>query len=199
MMRQQIKKKDDQPYYSLADFIAPIDEGLNDHIGGFVVSVQGAMQKMLDEYEKDHDDYKIIMLKAIADRLVEALAEYMHQKVRTESWGYAKNEKLENNDLISEAYQGIRPAPGYPACPDHTEKITLFNLLDAEKAIDVSLTETLSMFPAASVSGWYFANSEARYFGISKIGEDQLTDLCERKRMSVDLVRPGLSYMVQSR
>lgn len=199
MMRQQVKRKDDQPYYSLADFIAPLETGLNDHIGGFVVSIQGDMDNLLEGYEKDHDDYKIIMLKAIADRLVEALAEYMHQKVRTETWAYANEEKLNNLDLISESYLGIRPAPGYPACPDHTEKLTLFKLLDAEKAIDVSLTETLSMYPAASVSGWYFANSEAKYFGISKIGEDQLGDLCERKKMSMDQVRPGLSHMIQSR
>lgn len=197
MMRQQLKKKDGEAHFSLADFIAPKESGHKDSIGGFVVSIQGSLEEKLKEYAQDHDDYKSIMLKSIADRLAEALAEYMHQKVRKEIWGYAKDESLDNKGLISEQYQGIRPAPGYPACPDHSEKITLFNLLDAENVIDVSLTETLSMYPAASVSGWYFSHPEARYFGITKIGEDQLIDLSDRKKIGIDKVRPGLSYMIQ--
>lgn len=196
MMRQQLRKKEGEDYYSLADFIAPQELGKIDHIGGFVVSIQGKMEEMLKIYALDHNDYNIIMLKALADRLVEALAEFMHKKVRTKLWGYAKNEDLSNVDLISENYQGIRPAPGYPACPDHTEKLTLFDLLNAEK-IDVSLTETLSMYPAASVSGWYFAHPEAKYFGINKIGEDQLIDLSKRKSIGIEKIKPGLSYLIK--
>ena len=199
MMRQQLKKKEEQAYISLSDFIAPIESNLEDHIGGFVVSVQGVIDSLIEEYEKDFDDYKIIMIKALADRLVEALAEYMHQKIRKEIWGYAEEEKYDNKALISESYRGIRPAPGYPACPDHTEKTTLFDLLDAEKLIDVSLTETLGMIPAASICGWYFANPEAKYFGISKIGEDQLNDLSDRKGIGLNKLLPGLSYMVQKK
>ena len=197
MMRQQILKKDDEAYMGLADFIAPEESGKDDFIGGFVVSIQGKMEEMLKAFALDHNDYKIIMLKALADRLAEALAEYMHKEVRTNLWGYAKDEDLTNVDLISENYQGIRPAPGYPACPDHTEKLTLFELLNAEKAIDVSLTETLAMYPAASVSGWYFAHLEAKYFGISKIGEDQLLDLSKRKGIGIEKIKPGLSYLVK--
>ncbi len=197
MMRQQILKKEDEVYMSLADFIAPEESAKDDFIGGFVVSIQGKMEEMLKAFSLDHNDYKIIMLKALADRLAEALAEYMHKDVRTNLWGYAKDEDLSNVDLISENYQGIRPAPGYPACPDHSEKLTLFDLLNAEKAIDVSLTETLAMYPAASVSGWYFAHPEAKYFGISKIGEDQLIDLSKRKNIGIEKIKPGLSYLIK--
>jgi 5-methyltetrahydrofolate--homocysteine methyltransferase len=197
MMRQQIKKKDEQEYLSLADFIAPQETGLDDYIGGFVVTIQGKLEQMIAEFEKDHDDYNIIMVKALADRLVEALAEYMHQKIRKDLWGYAKNESYENVELISESYQGIRPAPGYPACPDHTEKLTIFELLDAEKAVNVQLTENLAMYPAASVCGWYFANPEAKYFGINKIGNDQIEDLSKRKEIAKAEIEKGLSYLVQ--
>jgi 5-methyltetrahydrofolate--homocysteine methyltransferase len=197
MMRQQVEKKDGTAYYSLADFIAPKETGLHDAIGGFVVSIQGKLEEKLKEYTADHDDYKKIMLKVLADRLAEALAEYMHKKIRTDIWAYSKEEVLTNKELISEEYQGIRPAPGYPACPDHTEKTTLFKLLDAENKINVSLTETLAMYPAASVSGWYFAHPEARYFGIGKIGNDQVQDLSSRKKLSLETLEKGLDYLIQ--
>jgi len=197
MMRQQVEKKNGAAYYSLADFIAPKESGFQDAIGGFVVSIQGKLEEKLAEYTQDHNDYKKIMLKVLADRLAEALAEYMHKKIRTDIWAYAKEEVLTNDELISEEYQGIRPAPGYPACPDHTEKITLFNLLNAKKKIDVTLTENLAMYPAASVSGWYFAHPEARYFGIGKVGTDQVQDLSSRKKLPIKELEKGLSYLIQ--
>ncbi|MBM3186891.1 MAG: methionine synthase, partial [Bacteroidetes bacterium] len=141
------------------------------------------LEKHVERFEKDHDDYNSIMVKALADRFAEALAEYMHREVRIKFWGYAVNENLNNEDLIKESYRGIRPAPGYPACPDHLEKIGLFNLLNATELTGVSLTETLAMLPASSVSGWYFGHPEAKYFGLGKINEDQLQNVAQRKKM----------------
>ena len=185
-LRQQNKKADRLANFSLADFIAPADSGLQDHIGFFAVTAGIGIEKIIEQFEQEHDDYKIIMIKALADRLAEAFAEYMHQQVRTKYWGYANEESLDNNELIREKYQGIRPAPGYPACPDHTEKRRLFALLDVEKETGIKLTESCAMYPAASVSGYYFAHSESRYFGLGKVDKDQITDYARRKGMSVE-------------
>ncbi len=192
-LRQQVKKAKDQPNLSLADFIAPKSSGKQDYIGAFVVTAGLNMESKVKEFEADHDDYHAILLKALADRLAEAFAEFLHEKVRTAYWGYADNEKLDNEDLIKEKYQGIRPAPGYPACPDHTEKPTLFNLLNAEATTGVSLTESYAMWPAASVSGWYFAHPESKYFGVGKIGIDQVHDMADRKGINKDKMERWLS------
>jgi 5-methyltetrahydrofolate--homocysteine methyltransferase len=195
-LRQQIKKAADQPNFSLADFIAPAETGKQDHIGAFAVTIHG-IEPHLQRFIADHDDYNKIMLQALADRLAEALAEYMHARVRKEYWGYATEEHLSNEELIQEKYQGIRPAPGYPACPDHTEKYKLFELLNATSAIDIQLTESLAMYPAASVCGWYFANPSSRYFGVGKISEDQLKDYAERKEMELEEVRRWLRPVLE--
>jgi 5-methyltetrahydrofolate--homocysteine methyltransferase len=197
-IRQQQEKPDGQAYYCLSDFVAPKSTGLHDFVGGFAVTIQGA-DEMADAFvAKQHDDYHSIMTKALADRLAEAFAEHLHQRVRKEFWGYVSDEKLDNNALIKEQYQGIRPAPGYPACPDHTEKSTLFKLLDAEQRIGLSLTEHYAMSPAAAVSGWYFSHPESKYFGVGKIDKDQVLSLAERKGMSLtELERwlsPALGY-----
>lgn len=191
-MRQQTKKAAGQPNFSLADFVAPKSSGIMDYSGAFVVSTGFGCEERAAAYKEDHDDYNAILVKALADRLAEAMAEYYHQKVRTQVWAYAKDEQLDNEALIREKYQGIRPAPGYPACPDHTEKTTLFNLLDAEKNIGVSLTGSLAMDPAASVSGWYFAHEKSKYFGIRKIQKDQLIDLAARKGMDLEILERWL-------
>jgi 5-methyltetrahydrofolate--homocysteine methyltransferase len=192
-LRQQNKKAEGQPNFSLADFIAPKESGKQDYIGAFAVSAGFGIDQHVAEFLKDHDDYNSIMLKAIADRLAEAFAEYLHKKVRTEYWGYVRNEQLDNEQLIAEKYQGIRPAPGYPACPDHTEKRTLWQLLDVEKNTGIVLTESLAMMPAASVSGWYFAHPDSRYFGVGKINKDQVEDYSKRKGVSVAEVERWLS------
>ncbi|MGZ5246137.1 MAG: vitamin B12 dependent-methionine synthase activation domain-containing protein, partial [Flavitalea sp.] len=184
-LRQQIKKAPGQPNLSLADFIAPASSEKQDHIGAFAVTIHG-IEKHIERFVRDHDDYNKIMLQALADRLAEALAEYMHVSVRKEFWGYATEEHLSKEDLIREKYQGIRPAPGYPACPDHTEKTKLFGLLNATEAIDIQLTESLAMYPASSVCGWYFANPESKYFGVGKINEDQFRDYANRKGMNTE-------------
>jgi 5-methyltetrahydrofolate--homocysteine methyltransferase len=195
-MRQQTKKKEGVPNLALSDFIAPKESGLKDYIGGFVVSAGHKIQNKIAEFEADHDDYNSILLKALADRLAEALAEKMHQDVRKIHWGYSTKEDLSNLDLIKESYRGIRPAPGYPACPDHTEKPTLFKILDATKRTGVSLTETYAMLPAASVSGWYFAHQEAKYFGINRIQKDQIKNLAERKGMDEATMERWLGHLV---
>ncbi len=192
-LRQQSKKADGLPNYSLADFIAPKDSEVEDYIGAFVVSTGFGAEKLSEEFEKDHDDYRSILTKAIADRLAEAFAEKLHEHVRTELWGYAPVEHLDNDQLIKEKYQGIRPAPGYPACPDHLEKKTLFEMLDVENNIKVGLTESLAMFPAASVSGWYISNPESRYFAVNKIQKDQVVNYAERKNMFVGDVEKWLA------
>ncbi len=182
----------------LADFVAPVDSGVPDHVGLFVVTAGIGLQEFTEALEREHDDYGSIMAKALADRLAEALAERMHERVRRELWGYASDERLTNEELIREKYQGIRPAPGYPACPDHTEKRLLFDLLDAERAAGVELTENFAMWPAASVSGFYFAHPDSRYFGVGRIGRDGVEDYARRKGMEVGEVerwlRPSLAY-----
>ncbi|ASP39735.1 methionine synthase [Bacterioplanes sanyensis] len=196
-LRQQTVKPGEQANYSLADFVAPEGQ-LADHMGGFVVTAGIQAEQLAKQYDAQHDDYNSIMMKALADRLAEAFAERMHEKVRQELWGYASDEQLDNDQLIKEAYQGIRPAPGYPACPDHTEKATLFRLLEAEQHTGVSLTESFAMTPAASVSGWYLAHPQAKYFGVGKIDQDQVRDLAERKQMPLTTLErwlsPNLSY-----
>ncbi|QQL49029.1 methionine synthase [Mucilaginibacter ginkgonis] len=197
-LRQQGEKVKGEPYYALADFIAPKQSGVADYFGGFAVTTGIGCDELVAEFEADHDDYNSILAKALADRLAEAFAEKMHELVRREYWGYAKDETLDNLQLIKEEYQGIRPAPGYPACPDHTEKTTLFDLLKAEDEAHMYLTESLAMMPAASVSGFYFAHPQSRYFGLGKIGKDQVDDYAKRKEMSIDTVErwlgPNLNY-----
>ncbi|MCL4638100.1 MAG: methionine synthase, partial [Olivibacter sp.] len=173
-LRQQAEKAKDQPYYALSDFIAPVGSRVNDYWGGFAVTTGIGCDKLVAEYEKNYDDYNSIMVKALADRLAEAFAEKMHEMVRKEYWGYSSDEQLSNEELIKEQYAGIRPAPGYPACPEHTEKITLFNILDAEENTGIYLTESLAMHPTAAVSGFYFSHPESRYFGVGKLGKDQI-------------------------
>ena len=174
MVRQQSKKAKGEHNMSLADFVAPKETGLADYMGGFAVTAGLGIEEHIERFEKDHDDYSSILLKALADRLAEAFTEFMHEKVRKEIWGYGATEQLTNDDLIKEEYRGIRPAPGYPACPDHTEKWTLFKLLDAEKNTGITLTDSLAMYPASSVSGWYFAHPLSKYFGIGRIERDQV-------------------------
>jgi 5-methyltetrahydrofolate--homocysteine methyltransferase len=192
-LRQQNEKASGQTYSCLADFVAEDNQNNTDYIGGFAVTAGIGIEKLIAAFEKDHDDYHSIMVKAIADRLAEALAEYMHELVRTQLWPYAPEESLSKADLIKEQYQGIRPAPGYPACPDHTEKTTLFNLLDAENAIGLKLTESFAMYPTAAVCGYYFSHPEAKYFGLGKIQKDQVTDYAQRKGWSIEEVEKWLS------
>jgi len=180
-LRQQTKKAQGQPNLALADFIAPKECPIDDYIGAFVVCTGFGIEAQLQKFENEHNDYDAIMLKALADRLAEAFAEYLHEKVRKDIWAYAPQENLANDALISEDYRGIRPAPGYPACPDHQEKIGIFNLLDATNTIGVELTESLAMYPTAAVSGWYFAHPDAKYFGLGKITEEQVADVAKRK------------------
>lgn len=197
-MRQQMQKADDIPNYALADYIAAKESGRTDYIGAFAVTAGLGIQPWLDKFAADHDDYNSILLKALADRLAEAFAERMHQRVRKEFWGYASEENLDNEALISEKYRGIRPAPGYPACPDHTEKPLIWDLLNVEANTGMLLTESFAMFPAASVSGLYFAHPEARYFGVGKVNKDQVEDLATRKGMECSALErwlsPSLNY-----
>ena len=192
-LRQQLKKYEGKPNFALADFIAPKASRLTDYIGCFCVTSGFGTKEMAEQFEAEHDDYNSIMVKALADRLAEAFAEYLHEKVRKEYWGYAGNESLSNEELIKEAYKGIRPAPGYPACPDHLEKLTIWQILQVKERIGVELTESLAMWPAASVSGYYFANPESRYFGLGKIKEDQVKDFAKRKDISLDQAKKWLN------
>ncbi|WP_422083688.1 methionine synthase [Ulvibacterium sp.] len=185
-LRQQLKKRDGVPNFALSDFIAPKETGKQDYIGCFCVSTGFGTSELAAAYEIEHDDYNSIMVKALADRFAEAFAEYLHKEIRTTHWGYAYNEDLSNEELIKESYKGIRPAPGYPACPDHLEKLTIWDLLGVEEKIGVKLTESLAMWPAASVSGYYFAHPEARYFGVGKIKEDQVGDFAKRKGIPLE-------------
>lgn len=185
-LRQQLQRKEGVPDYALADFIAPKESGILDYMGCFCVTTGFGTDELAEKYRKDLDDYNSIMIKALSDRLAEAFAEYLHKEVRTKYWGYAANEDLSNEELINESYKGIRPAPGYPACPDHLEKLTIWEVLKVEERIGVKLTESLAMWPAASVSGYYFGNPEARYFGLGKIKEDQVEDFALRKGMSIE-------------
>jgi len=196
-LRQQTRKPDGDPIYALADFIAPKESGRADYLGAFAVTAGICQESLVARFEKSHDDYNAIMAKALADRLAEALAELTHKKAR-EAWGYGEDERLSPEDLIHERYRGIRPAPGYPACPDHTEKQLLFDLLQAEQSTGIRLTESFAMHPAASVSGLYFAHPESRYFAVGKIGRDQVEDYHLRKGMELQVVErwlgPYLNY-----
>ncbi len=197
-LRQQTKRPDGQPNYALADFIAPKESGIKDYIGAFAVTTGHNIEEKLEEFEKDHDDYNSIMLKALADRLAEAFAERMHERVRKEYWGFASDENLDNDALINEKYQGIRPAPGYPACPDHTEKPLLWDLINPEENAGITLTESHAMWPAAAVSGWYFSHPKSRYFGHGKINRDQVKYYAKRKGMDLETcerwLSPALGY-----
>jgi 5-methyltetrahydrofolate--homocysteine methyltransferase len=198
-LRQQTAMVNGKPNLSLADYVAPENSGVQDYVGGFVVTAGIGVEEKVAAFEADHDDYNSILLKALADRLAEAFAEHLHLRVRREFWGYAGEESLTTEDLIRERYQGIRPAPGYPACPDHTEKETLFELLDAPYHTGVRLTEHYAMTPAASVSGFYFSHPDARYFAVGKIGRDQVENLAQRKGAEIDDIerwlRPNLDYL----
>jgi 5-methyltetrahydrofolate--homocysteine methyltransferase len=197
-LRQQMQKQPGRPNIALADYTAPRDSGVADYIGAFAVTTGIGLDRLTAAFEAQHDDYNSILAKALADRLAEAFAERLHERVRREFWGYAPDEQLDNDALIQEAYQGIRPAPGYPACPDHTEKQTLFELLEATARSGISLTESFAMLPTAAVSGFYFWHPDARYFGLGKIGRDQVEDYARRKGMSVSVAErwlaPNLGY-----
>ena len=186
-LRQQNVKAPGRPNYCLSDFVAPLESGVIDYIGAFAVTTGIGIETKLEEFEKNHDDYSAIMLKALADRLAEAFAEYLHLQVRKQHWGYASDEDLDNDALINENYKGIRPAPGYPACPDHTEKEKLFKLLNVTEHTTIELTENFAMYPASAVSGWYFAHPQAQYFNVGKIDKDQLSDYARRKGMAEDV------------
>ncbi|ASF47945.1 methionine synthase [Methylovulum psychrotolerans] len=192
-LRQQNVKAPGRPNYCLSDFIAPKNSGVADYIGGFAVTTGIGIESKLQEFADDHDDYKSIMLKALADRLAEAFAEYLHLRVRKDYWGYAEDENHANEDLINEVYQGIRPAPGYPACPDHTEKAKLFALLDVTAHTTIELTESFAMYPASAVSGWYFAHPDAQYFNVGKIDKDQLQDYARRKGIAEEVAERWLA------
>jgi 5-methyltetrahydrofolate--homocysteine methyltransferase len=198
LRQQQIKSdgSDERVFRSLADFVAPAGSGLGDHVGAFAVTAGIGADELARKYERDHDDYSAIIVKALADRLAEAFAELLHERARRD-WGYGATERLSNEDLIAEKYRGIRPAFGYPACPDHSEKVKLFELLGAP-ALGITLTEHFAMLPAASVSGLYFAHPESRYFNLGRIGRDQVEDYARRKEMKVAEVEkwlaPNLGY-----
>jgi 5-methyltetrahydrofolate--homocysteine methyltransferase len=189
-LRQQVK-----PYFSLADFVAPKSSGLKDSIGAFVVTSGYEVESFAEEFRKAGDDYSGILVKAIGDRIAEALAEMMHKRAR-EYLGYGRGEKLSPGDLIQEKYRGIRPAPGYPACPEHSEKVTIFNLLNAPAATGVTLTENFAMNPPSSVSGFYFSHPESKYFAVQKVGDDQLEDYAQRKGLDVSSTRRLLSPLL---
>ena len=196
-LRQQVKKSEGKPNFCLSDFIAPKSSGKIDWIGAFAVTAGIGVKYLVQKYEKQNDDYSAIMVKAIADRLAEALAERLHQRVRTEFWGFASHEKLTNDDIIKERYNGIRPAPGYPACPDHTEKQKIWDLLDVEKHTGISLTESYAMDPAASVSGWYFAHPDSQYFSLGKITKEQVEDYAKRKGIEKEMVEKYICRIVE--
>ena len=197
-LRQQLPKREGDPSLALADFIAPRSSGIADHVGAFALTTGIGLEAVVRRFESEHDDYRAILAKALADRLAEGFAELLHQRVRRE-WGYGDDEDLSASDLIKEKYRGIRPAPGYPACPDHSEKRVLFDLLQAEAETGMSLTENGAMFPAASVSGTYFAHPEARYFAVGKLGRDQVQDYARRKGIALPEAErwlgPNLGYI----
>lgn len=193
-LRQQKEKKKQLPNYSIADFLAPATSGLQDYIGCFCVSAGFGCEEYAEKFRKENDDYNAILVKGLADRLAEAMAEFLHREIRRKHWGYQPNEALSNEELIKEEYQGIRPAPGYPACPDHLEKRTIWNLLNVEEEIGVKLTKGMAMWPAASVSGYYFAHPEAKYFGLGKIKDDQLANYIKRRGVTEEEARKWLSF-----
>ena len=192
-LRQQLKRGEGRPNYCLADFVAPRESAKADYIGAFAVSAGFNIEKKLREFEQDHDDEQSIMVKVLADRLAEAFAEHLHERVRKEYWGYAKDEELDNESLIKEQYRGIRPAPGYPACPDHTEKGSLWDLLEVRSRTGIELTDSYAMWPAASVSGWYFSHPESRYFSVTRIQRDQVEDYAARKNMDLPAIERWLA------
>jgi len=192
-LRQQQEKRADEAHLALADFIASSESGLRDYIGGFAVTAGLGIEKVLKQFALEQDDYHRIMTQALADRLAEAFAEMLHERVRRDLWGYAPSESFTSEELLAEQYQGIRPAPGYPACPDHTEKAELFSLLHAETNTGITLTETFAMNPAASVSGFYFAHPSAKYFVLGKIGKDQVEDYAGRKGIDVREIEQWLA------
>ena len=192
-LRQQTSKIAGRANHCLTDYIAPKETGIKDYMGTFAVTTGFGVDELAAEYEADFDDYNSIMAKALADRLAEAFAEMMHGKVRREYWGYAAAEQLDNESLIKEKYQGIRPAPGYPACPDHTEKAKIWELLDVEQNIGLKITESFAMYPVAAVSGWYFSHPQSQYFGVAKISEDQVEEYAQRKGMSQSEMERWLS------
>jgi len=197
-LRQQMERNRERPHAALADFVAPKETGKADWIGGFAVTSGTGLDEKAAEFEARNDDYNSILAKALSDRLAEAFAERMHERVRKEFWGYAPDEHLSNQQLIAEEYKGIRPAPGYPACPDHTEKPTLFALLDAENTAGIALTESMAMTPGSAVSGLYFSHPQSTYFGLGKIGRDQVEDYAVRKGMTLEEIErwlgPNLNY-----
>jgi 5-methyltetrahydrofolate--homocysteine methyltransferase len=191
-LRQQWERKGQNDFRSLADYIAPIQSGRKDYLGAFVVTAGLGADKLAEAFEKQHDDYNSILVKSVADRLAEAFAEMLHARARRD-WGYGKEERFSNDELIDECYRGIRPAPGYPACPDHTEKEKLFEILEATKNTGVTLTESFAMWPAASVSGWYFGHPNARYFAVDRLTHDQVEDYARRKGLSLAAMERWLS------
>jgi 5-methyltetrahydrofolate--homocysteine methyltransferase len=197
-LRQQKQKPPGRPNHSLADFVAPKETGLEDYVGLFAVTAGLGADEAARRFEEDNDDYNAIMVKALADRLAEAFAELLHSRVRREFWGYASDEKLGSEALIREEYRGIRPAPGYPACPEHTEKRTLWSLLDVEANAGITLTESCAMSPGAAVSGYYFSHPDSRYFGVAEVGRDQVQDYAERKGWALEeaekWLAPNLAY-----
>jgi 5-methyltetrahydrofolate--homocysteine methyltransferase len=192
-LRQQIDKPAERPNMCLSDFVAPKDCGQKDYVGAFAVTTGLGIEEHVKRFEAQHDDYSSILLKALADRLAEAFAECLHARVRKEFWAYASDEKLANDELIAENYRGIRPAPGYPACPDHTEKQTLWELIRPDSNAGVEITDSYAMLPASSVSGWYFSHPDSRYFGVGKVQRDQIEDYAERKNMSIQVVERWLA------
>jgi 5-methyltetrahydrofolate--homocysteine methyltransferase len=197
-LRNQQKKSDNSHNLCLSDFIAPRDSGIIDYMGGFAVTAGLGVEEWVSVFQQDLDDYNAIMVKVLADRLAEAFAENMHRRIRKEFWGYAQNEDIEVTSMLREEYQGIRPAPGYPACPEHSEKRVLFDLLSADTKVDIKLTENYAMYPAASVSGFYFSHPQSRYFNLGKISRDQVADYARRKGITIEkaekLLNTNLNY-----
>ena len=197
-LRQQAQHRDGVPNRCLADFVAPRESGLHDYVGAFAVTAGLGCRERVEAFKKQHDDFSAILLESLADRLAEAFAERLHQRVRKEFWGYVPDEHLDNAELIDERYAGIRPAPGYPACPEHTEKATLWKLLEVEKNTGMQLTESMAMWPAAAVSGWYFAHPDSQYFVLGRIDRDQVEDYAQRKgwdlRTAEKWLAPNLGY-----
>jgi 5-methyltetrahydrofolate--homocysteine methyltransferase len=197
-LRQQGQHRDGVPHRALSDFVAPRETGLPDHIGAFAVTAGIGSQERVKQFKDELDDYSAILLESLADRLAEAFAERLHERVRTEFWGYAPEEKLDSRELLKERYDGIRPAPGYPACPDHTEKLKLWDLLDVEANTGITLTESMAMWPGAAVSGWYFSHPQSQYFVLGRIDKDQVEDYASRKKMTLTeaerWLSPNLAY-----
>jgi 5-methyltetrahydrofolate--homocysteine methyltransferase len=201
-LRQQTPHPGDRANLSLADFIAPRDSGVTDYIGAFAVTAGIGLEQLVVDYEQEQDVYNAMLAKALADRLAEAFAEYLHHHVRTKAWGYASNEALDQAEIIKEQYRGIRPAPGYPANPDHQQKLVIWDLLEVEQATGINLTESLAMWPASSVSGWYFSHPESEYFAVGKIAQDQVADYARRATISLaaaeENLAPNLGYVANA-